>query len=796
MKFYQACFGKPNNVNWALFNLSNNMPPALSSFYEKAENSNTPQNLNNDDMVDRNGKPLCMYEILTQDNMVAVSRIQYGIRDNMGRPTMFAHGFLFDEEADVLRDPNTILAITDENFKFDSESTKIVAEQLELGTQYTLKSAMEECGINEENLIKLMSCIYISLTSATNFPLYLVSKEKEKILKPLTYCIYSLIPYSLRYNLSVSSANNFSRAQFKNIMFVDKKYNSGYFFDLETYETDMDFSDLHNHPEKYPFITQMKANGIESFHAYCDTIYEELGRMQMSDTKDYNVLKLADTFLGGTEKIKSMDDQELTRFLLETSAYAPMQNNYIDTFIAEITENYYERGLVPNESLMRRLEIRNEKTSSQQLVNIYKQVQMKVLMESGTNSVVKFLGEQRIASWDRFVDWCKYVENIEDGITMIEKYYELRISACNSLREVVDVSKEAEQLIPFTALYRPANDRCAEITTKRLKANKDFRESNSEILEEYSRVFAILNPAKGGKECREYIELFVRDYWKNFDLRWFEFDDNCVENCRCMELETEKSNTYRVVNMFIVFYDFLQRDDVVGERPLREIAPDIEDITNYIEKRVELENSILENIIPKLQGFIARKLTPYGRYSKKNFVFWFDLARFGYKLTRKNPLRLMLEWELPVLLEDERFADAMNDEFAKRVSSMISAIEGSGVKKGYLEDFDPKSEEYKLLKKRLNEMYNLENQIEKDRKKEEARARKEEEKLRKEELKALKEEEKARKEELKREKSDRRREKQDEFELFVDEIEIDESPKKESKKSGFSLSNFFGGKKK
>ena len=35
MRFYQACYGKPDNVNWTLFNVSPDLPQHMRTFFEK-----------------------------------------------------------------------------------------------------------------------------------------------------------------------------------------------------------------------------------------------------------------------------------------------------------------------------------------------------------------------------------------------------------------------------------------------------------------------------------------------------------------------------------------------------------------------------------------------------------------------------------------------------------------------------------------------------------------------------------------------------------------------------------------
>lgn len=786
MKFYQACFGKPNNVSWSLFNVSSDIPANLSSFYEKSENSNTPQNLDKDDMVDKSGNPLCIYEILSQENIVAVSKIQYGSRDNMGRPKMFAHGFLFDETTDVFTDPNSILSISDVNFKFDIDETKNIPDTLVMDKRYTLQEAMGECNISNSNLIKLMACVYISLTSTTDFPLYIVCENNNVILKPLAYCIYSLLPYSLRYNLSVSNANNFSRAQFKNIMIVDKKYDNGYYYDMTTNETNVDLSDIKNHSEKYPFIYRMNKNGINEFENYCIKLNSELEKMQLKNTRDYNIVKLADVLMGGTGNLERYDDQEITRFLIEISTYAPMQNNYIDTFVSQVAENYYSRGLIPNEALMRRLQVRGEKTSSEAFVNIYKQLQMKTLMQNGTDAVIKFLIEQRQVSWERFVEWCRYIEKIEDGVSIIEKYYSIKISNAMTLQDVLKLYEECTKLISFAHLYNIANERCYAITKNKIIDKSEAEHDLSSILDEYSNVFSMINVSKGASERQNNIEKLIFEYWKNFDINNFEFTESCISNCQCMEPENNINPMYLNVTMLVRIYSFFEDNNKIGIETLDGMYADVKYILNQIERNSGFSYSELKNIIPKIQNYIVNKLKCSTGYTKRNFMFWWLIASYGNQITEANPFKLMIEWRLPIIIDEKVFRDAMCDEIVEEhINKLINALEGEKYKRGYIDDFDNKSEEYKLLSKRLSIMYELKKEIGKRNKKEEAKARKEE--RQKSKFDSYEDDEDADFRDPYAHSDD-----EDDFHTPYDD-RGDMHRRRESGKKGFSISKFFGG---
>lgn len=744
MKFYQACFGKPNNINWALFNVSEDIPAKLSSMYEKLENSNTPQNLNKDDMVNDDQSPLCMLEILAQDNAIGISRIMYGMADNMGRPTMFAHGFMFENAIEMLKDPNSILSISDANFKYDIEETKDIPNTLVYGDGYNITEALDFCNMSREAIIKLMACVYYSLRSATPMPIYLISKRHNEIIRPLAYCIYSLMPYTLRGNISISNANNFQRAQFKSLMFVNKQYPNTMYYNIDTNETNIDLADIKNHRENYPFLLAISKYEIVNYSVYCEQIQTQLDKMQLSASNDYNVLKIADTMLADNDRFSTMSDQELTRFILEFSGYAPMQNAYVDGFLADIIKEYNRRNLMPNEVFMKRLQVRAEKTSVKEFVDIYKTLHLKTLINGGINVIIDFLISQRNSSYERFSEWCKYINSIENGASYIESYYEKRIHLSRELSEITSLYKESAEFISFSKLYNIANTRCYDITREKLL---QFDESNlSEILDEYSNTFTEINKSSGAAAKQANIDLLIGEYWRHFSFDKIEFTDAFITNLQCME--SENNSVYKKAECLIELYRCIQES--VGIYSTDSIVSEVERVLEKIESGVGFSPNEIETITPKIQRFIIDKLR---RFDNSRLVFWVNVASFGRQYTNINPFENVMKWELSVFNDDECFDEYVDasrriDDHAREYKRLIEA---------YMRSIDNKSENYKLLKRRAADFSYISDIVEKEEKKQ----RKAEEKMRKAEIR--------------------------------EELDENENHSAQHEKKGFSIGGLFGG---
>ena len=279
MRFFQASYGKPDNINWKLFNLSPGIPQDMCDFFEKVGTRNAPQNLNPQDMRDEAGNPLLLQEICSQDRIIGLTQVQYGEVDNTGRPKITAHGFLFSADDHVLRDPNEILSVSDENFTFGSQATNPV-DSLQYEPRFTLASAMETAGLSENNLLKLMACVNISLVSQTDYPLFLLDCREEQRMKAVMYCIYMSLPYSLRYLLSFSNANNFSRSLCKSISFVRQAPAGAYWYHLDNGETNVELEDIGQNPDQYPFLYRLREYGAARFDTYCQQLQAKLDALK------------------------------------------------------------------------------------------------------------------------------------------------------------------------------------------------------------------------------------------------------------------------------------------------------------------------------------------------------------------------------------------------------------------------------------------------------------------------------------------------------------------------------------
>lgn len=720
MRFYQACYGKPDNVNWTLFNVSPDLPQHMRTFFEKVGNRNAPQNLSAQELRSRDRNPLCLYEICSQDHVVGVSRAQYGSVDNLGRPKMCTQGFLFAAEDRVLDDPNQILTIADRNFTFEDGG---VSASLEREPGFTVESAMQAAGLDDRSLLNLMACIYTSLMSRTDYPLYLVVSEKEKKMKALIYCIYMALPYSLRYSLSFSDSNNLRRAPLKSVIISENIPAGDSYFCPETGKTNVDLHDISQNPERYPFLYHLRSTGLKGFSRYCDALRAELERLQIPNTQEYESLRLADFIMRGVEFLQKMDTQKLTRFLFELASSAPMQNTQADAYLAQVLGEYAGRGQVPNEVLLRKLQVRAQKTSCQPFVEEYRRLQAAALMGSGQEAVTQFLAEQKREDSEQFTTWCGYLSGLPDGHAMIGGYYAFCVKQSISMEELQKTAAEARSYWDVPAVASALEQRILDLSRQALSREPVREGQYAEVLEDCANAFYTYFPQKEREAVNGAIDRLLTEYWRQFRLASFRFEPVRMDNYR--NAARDGDPMYNKVQWLMELYDFA----VQGASGLQEAVYEIE-------KRIkEMPDHMTEQEIRSLVGEIQKMLLSVlkGRTSR-DLVFWYNVACMSCKFgNMSSGFYQMACWHLPVLEDDACFeAEMSRNNVRKILPQFIQHLIGRNGNGGALGALEPSSEEYKLLKRRCQRLQGLQQEMAKE---EKARA-KQEEKLRRQQQKA------------------------------------------------------------
>lgn len=677
MKFYQACYGKPGN-NWELLNCSQDTPMMMATFFEKIGSSCTPQNIGAENSVTASGEPLCLYEIISNENIVCVLKAQYGDRDNFGRPKMYAHGFMFEAE-DVLKNPNEILSIGDENFKFSMEDTRNIPGELS-------RIDVESAAISEEGFRKLLACVYYLLESPTDFPFYILCNNNTAEIKGIICGVLQALPYSLRSKLSFSNANSLQYANFKRIMFVDKVPNGEYYYSIEEEKTNLEL------PEEL-YQNSLYLNSImmsrSEYEQYCETIHHTLQNMHCSFDAGYAATYLADMISKGIDFLYSKEDSELVQALLYVLSKMPCQSSFIDNYLAEILRILELRSLYVGENIMQIIEMLCENTESINLVQNYKTIKVKSLIESGQQEIIEFLSDQYVKGQEVFEDWCSYVLKVEGGIAHLLEFYKKKILLCTNFFEVIKLHKETQKYSLSSELILTFKTQCFSVAKKQTRVQV-IRESNYEqVLEEFQSIYTALI-GEAAIESQGMLEEIKQTFWSNFKFEYFSFEKRCITNCKTMIIDEEQK--CELLKGLVSLYDAI---GAYGDGTAD--YADVEDCLKIIDNTLK-GTSKHEEIIPIVQEYVLKHLK---KEKERHFNFWTVLACLGGK--QKNPIYKFVKWKLPVILDVECFGNAFSESARMRESAdrILVWMIGSDPKSGFLSKIEDNPELYKTIKKEI-----------------------------------------------------------------------------------------------
>ena len=728
MKFYQACYGKPGN-NWELLNVSPDTPPTMTTFFERVGNGCTPQNVGSENLISEDGSSFNLYEIISDEGIVCVLKAIYGERDTFGRPKMFAQGFMFPAEG-VLNDPNNIIGIKNDNFKLDYERTKDIPSEL----SFEINGPNGLNNFDDAILKKMMGCIYLSLSSAIDYPIYITYNFNEDLIKSLISYILISLPYSLRYRLSFANANTMQYSKFKSIMFVNKAPNGEKFFSLADGESNLDLSEMNQDKNKHAlFFRYFKSSTVE-FDSFCRELNSICNEIGFVYNCEYDENLLANMVMQGTDKLNDLDDTELTRYLLDILTKATTQNSFIDNYISKVLNVFDQKGIIPNDTILKRIENRNENSSSPELTEVYKKIRMRALLNKGVSEMVDFLSQQHSKSKTVFVDWCYSIAQISGGLDAIESFYKRKIDSSTQLKDIINLDDE---ITAFFSNYKDASIstryinglrvteylRCVALLKKQIVpsnlANTDFLNCIKTFETVYSKYFShisSINPNNDISDLKSY-------FWASFRFDYFSFNKQCVDNCKYML--TVSSKNAELLSILINLYDDVSSYPYKDYGAIENTLFNLFDVTSNYPKDVEVISSLVKD-------YICSKLLH--QEGKLHFCMWYKLAMFG--TTRTNPIMQMIKWNLPIIRDAEVFEDAF--KASKRMRSIsahiLKSMVGSDQKSGVLPNIENNTELYKTIKKEakiLQDYIKYQSAKQKEREKEQRKLEKAQEKLEK-----------------------------------------------------------------
>ncbi len=212
-RWYQCCYtnashriGDTLRTGWQEVSVSDDIP---QSAHRRCRDCQVANSEILHPMVDEDGNILNLLELMGDGTYLYMIRTQYGLADAHGRANMFSHAYIFPcEDADGIDDPNTFLTIANENFtssEAEADETKN-RELLIRNPGYSIRDALEHCGLSDELYLTLVRCVYAQLCAdSITKPLYVEYDGSEEQIRELLYLIYSALPLYARRRFSAVS---------------------------------------------------------------------------------------------------------------------------------------------------------------------------------------------------------------------------------------------------------------------------------------------------------------------------------------------------------------------------------------------------------------------------------------------------------------------------------------------------------------------------------------------------------------------------------------------------------------
>ncbi len=692
MEFYQACYGKPGN-NWELLNLSPNTPPPMVNCFEKIGNGCTPQNIGSENSVREDGSPLNLYQIVSDNHILCVLRAIYGERDTFGRPKMFAHGFMFPAEG-LLLDPAALVSVTDENFRLNAEDSKTIPTALALDAGMAAKCAAP-AGFAPAMLEKMMACIHLSLASPTDYPTYVVGNFDDETVKALIGYIWQSLPYALRYQLSFANADTLRQSKCKSVMFVHKAPAGEKSISLETGDTTVDLTELQQEEAKFVFFHRFCRDSAAGFAAYCQRLHALCGQLELPYNCPYDDVLLADMVLQGTDGLQQKDPTELTRHLLEVLTRASVQNPVIDDYIARILMLFDQRKIVPNDTVLRRIELRNENTVVPELTEVYKRIRMQALLNKGTDAIVAFLVDQYAKSKSVFDDWSYSLAELPNGLDAVAVFYEEQVRSVAQLKDIISLDKEIVTFFTatsagqqLTVLKNAEYSRCVDLLKNQISPANLMTADFDNCINAFRTVCVHLFPTVPAATIDNSLADVKQSFWAAFRLNHFAFRRQCIDNCKNLYISTPRYE--KTVPLLLKLYDEVSAYPRAPYASVEQVLLALIDAFNY-----SSEDST--GIADAVSALVLEKLA--AQEGHLHFAMWHSLAKFGDPLG--NPIMQMIKWELPIIRDGEAFeqAFALSRRMQEMASSILLYLVGHDQKSGVLPNVENNAELYKTIKR-------------------------------------------------------------------------------------------------
>lgn len=643
-KFYQACFnrlgGNDATSGWQLLNMSPDIPAQLKNLYEISQRSNQPAD--NKTPKDRQGNDLCMLEVICDGNHIGISKVQYGLSDSFGRDNMFCHGYLFNDAYEMLKDPNSILRISDSNFRFTPEGTAEVQKALEMDEPWSEDLALSLCGMDKQTYIDYVSCLYYCLSSRAKTTIYIKTDGTTQMARALLYLAYSAVPYCMRTKITASTFGG-TTAVTARLVFTDKLPENCSYVDPVTGNNNILTANLKNRWKRYPFVDhyaqhyEMLADKKEAYYSAIETWLTRMGDPYM---QDMDAIRLA------FDMINDTGDADVAGLLYDWLMLPVPNNATIEQALAELLRKAIEQdvdlGRDKEELLFQRL----EQTGSRELIRLGNQYQAKQLIKMSLNDAAAFIDsltpESRVFNTLR-----ENLASLNGGLEILQEFYLRKAEAYISNKdlsyaELEEFSLTFSDLAQMERVWKAVTERALQIAVEQIHKGVSYKEAALKL-----RAF-LLHTYKD-VDWERFLYTMAEAYDREFRSHFMpEHIGEYVEFYRDQYCGGSERFAYsaELVKHYQAIYD----ENWMAA-------------ADFAASGCPLNGTLMSPIAEQMQA--VRNLMSYALYCNAaqnclEISFWCQMAR----ALGQDPIRLMIEARAHIFCDqDQLYRSIMNDPF-------------------------------------------------------------------------------------------------------------------------------------
>ena len=369
MKHYQICFtrigGQGSGDGWQTVNASPDLTSETISNYTRFQNGNVyPPSFDAEDSSKQ-----VVSELQVDATSAFLTNIKFGLKDQTGRPSMFAHSFIFPLN-EFAQHPQEVLGIEQDNFAFDVSQTASLSPTLAKKSPFSLIESVESLGLTKYSYTILIQCIYFILDGKAKSSLHIICDCTPDTIHKLMTCIYMSLPIEFRKKITYSTYE-LQNGAVKTIIFDRKVKNAGdYHIIPQSGENNVISDILLKRWEKYDFMRFVPNNYKENINLdqYFNRLEEKLSLFGSTQTTSLDLYKIAYDLISDEENQNTAVTSEFLCKRLNELLSAPINHPYIDQQIQYVLSDIIEYKVPLNDIISEKLCRKLDTTHDQDLI--------------------------------------------------------------------------------------------------------------------------------------------------------------------------------------------------------------------------------------------------------------------------------------------------------------------------------------------------------------------------------------------------------------------------------------------